>query len=123
LFSGLAATGVQAEGIESSESNPFAINELSSGYMFVAEADKEKKGSSKMKLLIALSSKLINYANRKIVAKPKNDIKPITSVTVVSKTPPASAGSIPFLCKNKGIITPAKAAQLKFIIIAPPSIF
>ncbi|SMG67370.1 hypothetical protein BMETH_98493110212028, partial [methanotrophic bacterial endosymbiont of Bathymodiolus sp.] len=30
LFSGLAATGVQAEGIESSESNPFAINELSS---------------------------------------------------------------------------------------------
>jgi uncharacterized low-complexity protein len=49
LFSGLAATGVQAEGIESSESNPFAINELSSGYMFVAEADKEKKGSSKMK--------------------------------------------------------------------------
>ena len=49
LVSGLTATSVQAESIESSGGNPFEINELSSGYMFVAEADKEKKGNSKMK--------------------------------------------------------------------------
>ena len=49
LFSGLAVTSVQAEGFDNSDSNPFAINELSSGYMFVAEADKGKEGASKMK--------------------------------------------------------------------------
>ena len=49
LFSGLTVTSVQAEGIENSGSNPFEINELSSGYMLVAQADKDKKGTMKMK--------------------------------------------------------------------------
>lgn len=49
LFSGLATTSVQAEGIESSENNPFAMTELSSGYMFVAEADKDGQAAKKMK--------------------------------------------------------------------------
>ncbi|OQK17132.1 hypothetical protein AU255_04320 [Methyloprofundus sedimenti] len=49
LFSGLAVTSVQAEGIESTDSNPFAMTELSSGYMFVAEADKGEQAAKKMK--------------------------------------------------------------------------
>lgn len=48
LFSGLATVGVQAESMESSEINPFAMNKLSSGYMYVAKADKDNKVSKKM---------------------------------------------------------------------------
>ncbi|WP_428355464.1 hypothetical protein [Methyloprofundus sp.] len=48
LFSGLAATSVQAEGIENNGNNPFAMTQLSSGYMQVAEADKDK-AAEKMK--------------------------------------------------------------------------
>ncbi|RLA26226.1 MAG: hypothetical protein DRQ62_00215 [Gammaproteobacteria bacterium] len=49
LFSGLAATGVNAESISNNDSNPFAMTELSAGYMQLAQADKEKKGTKKMK--------------------------------------------------------------------------
>ena len=49
LFSGFSATNVQADNVANSEDNPFAMTELSSGYMFVAQADKEKKATKKMK--------------------------------------------------------------------------
>ena len=49
LFSGLVATSVHADSVVNSEENPFAMTELSSGYMFVAKADKDKKGAIKMK--------------------------------------------------------------------------
>jgi len=49
LFSGLATTNVQADTIVTSGDNPFAMTELSSGYMFVAQADKENQGTKKMK--------------------------------------------------------------------------
>ena len=49
LFSGLTVSAAQAEGVAGVEGNPFAMTELSSGYMFVAQADKEKKGTMKMK--------------------------------------------------------------------------
>ncbi|MCK5354023.1 MAG: hypothetical protein KAJ63_02820 [Methyloprofundus sp.] len=48
LFSGLTVGTVQAEGVANAEVNPFAMTELSSGYMLVAKADKEK-GTMKMK--------------------------------------------------------------------------
>lgn len=48
LLSGLTMSTTQAEGVNV-EDNPFAITELSNGYMFVAQADKEKKGAMKMK--------------------------------------------------------------------------
>jgi len=49
LFSGLTVGAAQSEGITSADANPFALTELSDGYMFVAQADKEKKGAMKMK--------------------------------------------------------------------------
>ena len=48
LFSGLTIGTVQAEGAANAEVNPFSMTELSSGYMLVAKADKEK-GAMKMK--------------------------------------------------------------------------
>ena len=48
LFSGLTVNTVQAEEFLAAEGNPFAMTELSNGYMFVAQAD-EKKGAMKMK--------------------------------------------------------------------------
>ena len=49
LFAGLAATSVQAEGIDNASNNPFAMTELASGYMVVAEADKDSGAAKKMK--------------------------------------------------------------------------
>lgn len=48
LFSGLTVGTAQAEGIANVGTDPFAMTELSSGYMLVAKADKEK-GTMKMK--------------------------------------------------------------------------
>ncbi len=48
LVSGLTATAVMAEGRTDVESDPFAMTELSSGYMQLAQADKAK-GAMKMK--------------------------------------------------------------------------
>ncbi|NOQ13022.1 MAG: hypothetical protein GQ583_00895 [Methyloprofundus sp.] len=48
LFSGLSVGTAQAEGVANVEVNPFAMTELSSGYMLVAQAD-EKKAATKMK--------------------------------------------------------------------------
>ena len=50
LFSGLTVGTAHAEGVANVEANPnpFAMTELNSGYMQVAQAD-EKKGSMKMK--------------------------------------------------------------------------
>jgi len=48
LFSGLTVGTAHAEGVANAEVNPFAMTELSSGYMQVAQAD-EKKGTMKMK--------------------------------------------------------------------------
>ncbi len=48
LVSGLTVTSVMAEGRATVESNPFAMSELASGYMQVAQADKNK-GAMKMK--------------------------------------------------------------------------
>ena len=47
LLSGLTVGTVQAEGVANVEANPFAMTELSSGYMLVAQADE--KASMKMK--------------------------------------------------------------------------
>lgn len=47
LFSGVAVTTAQAEELVNVEINPFAMTELSSGYMQLAKADK--KGATKMK--------------------------------------------------------------------------
>jgi len=49
LFSGLTVAAAQTEGVASFEGNPFAMTELGNGYMFLAKADKEKKGAMKMK--------------------------------------------------------------------------
>src|SRR5690606_39604608 len=57
-----------------------------------------------------------------MVASPRNTDNPITSVTVVSAIPPASAGSI-FIFFNKiGIETPAMPATIRLVIIAAEKI-
>lgn len=49
LFSGLTMSAAQAEGLASAEGvSPFAMTDLSNGYMQLAEADKGK-GAMKMK--------------------------------------------------------------------------
>lgn len=48
LVSGLTATGVMAEGAAGVANSPFAMTELTDGYMQVAQADKVK-GAMKMK--------------------------------------------------------------------------
>ena len=53
-----------------------------------------------------------------MVAKPKNDKKPNTSVIVVSITPEASAGSILNLFNVSGIKVPANPAIIRFKIMA-----
>ena len=53
-----------------------------------------------------------------MVAKPKNDKKPKTSVTVVKITPEARAGSILNLFSVKGINIPDSPAINKLSIIA-----
>ncbi len=57
-----------------------------------------------------------------MLANPKKDRKPNTSVIVVSITPEANAGSILSLSKDNGIIVPAKPAKIKFNTIAKPII-
>lgn len=49
LFSGLAATGVNAANTIDADNNPFAMTELSGGYMQLAAANKESKANKKMK--------------------------------------------------------------------------
>lgn len=49
LVSGLSANAVQANEALDTDSNPFAMTELSSGYRQIAQADQEKGGSMKMK--------------------------------------------------------------------------
>ena len=53
-----------------------------------------------------------------MVARPKNDTKPMTSVMVVSTTPPARAGSILMRFRTRGIVAPASAAAMRLMIIA-----
>ena len=53
-----------------------------------------------------------------MLANPKKDRKPNTSVIVVSITPEANAGSILSLFNVIGINVPANPAIIKFIIIA-----
>lgn len=48
LVSGLAVTSVQAETLEN-QANPFAMTELSDGYMQLAAADTKDEDSGKMK--------------------------------------------------------------------------
>lgn len=48
LFSGLTVAAPQIDGAVGVEGNPFAMTELSNGYMTIAKAD-EKKGAMKMK--------------------------------------------------------------------------
>ncbi len=48
ILSGLSLSSVQANETPV-EDNPFTLTELSSGYMNMAEADSDKKGSMKMK--------------------------------------------------------------------------
>ncbi|WP_031433607.1 HvfA family oxazolone/thioamide-modified RiPP metallophore [Methylomarinum vadi] len=48
LVSGLSATAAQANNTTDRDSNPFAMTELSSGYLQTAQADKDS-GSKKMK--------------------------------------------------------------------------
>ena len=52
------------------------------------------------------------------VAKPNNDKNPITSVTVVIRTPPETAGSIPYLSSISGKAAPQKQAISKLTTIA-----
>ncbi|NOQ36238.1 MAG: low-complexity protein [Methylococcaceae bacterium] len=47
LLTGLAATGVQAETTIQVETSPFAMTELNSGYMQLAEADTDTGTSKK----------------------------------------------------------------------------
>ncbi len=50
LFSGLTMSAANAADPTNTEgSSPFAMTELSNGYMQLAKADKEKKGNMKMK--------------------------------------------------------------------------
>ena len=49
LFSGLTISTAQAGDVTNIKGDPFALTELSHGYMFLAQADKEKKGAMKMK--------------------------------------------------------------------------
>ena len=49
LVSGLTSTAIQADTFSEIDANPFALTELSAGYMQTAEADSEKDGSMKMK--------------------------------------------------------------------------
>ena len=55
---------------------------------------------------------------RKKVARPRKEKKPITSVTVVTTTLPAMAGSWLNLCKIIGIKIPAIAEDIRFTTIA-----
>ncbi|WP_305907036.1 hypothetical protein Q9L42_018005 [Methylomarinum sp. Ch1-1] len=49
LVSGLSANVAQADASIDANSNPFALTELSSGYMQTAQSDQEQSGSMKMK--------------------------------------------------------------------------
>ena len=49
LVSGLTSTAIQADTLSELDANPFALNELSTGYMQTAEADSDKDGATKMK--------------------------------------------------------------------------
>jgi len=49
LVSGLTSTAIQAEPITDINANPFAVTELSAGYMQTAKADSEKDSTTKMK--------------------------------------------------------------------------
>ena len=49
LISGLTSTAIQAEPITDVDANPFALTELSAGYMQTAESDSEKDSDMKMK--------------------------------------------------------------------------
>ncbi len=49
IASGLVATTVQADNTITTDNNPFALTELSSGYMQTAKSDGENNGSMKMK--------------------------------------------------------------------------
>ena len=65
-----------------------------------------------------LKSQKLKNKIKKIVARPKNDKKPITSVTVVTTTLPDIAGSCLKLLKIIGTNTPAITELIKFIIKA-----
>ena len=58
---------------------------------------------------------------RNRVASPRKLMNPITSVTVVRTTEPASAGSIPVFFISSGMATPESAAANRVIIIAAAS--
>ncbi len=49
IVSGLAATAVQADNTINADSNPFALTELSAGYLQTAQSDGDNGGSMKMK--------------------------------------------------------------------------
>ncbi len=49
LVSGLSVQSALANDALDADGNPFAMSELSSGYLQTAEADKEQSGSMKMK--------------------------------------------------------------------------
>ena len=49
LVSGLTSTAIQADTQTELDANPFALTELSTGYMQTAEADSDKDSSMKMK--------------------------------------------------------------------------
>ena len=48
LISGLASTAIQADVQTELDANPFALTELSTGYMQTAEADSESDSNKKM---------------------------------------------------------------------------
>ncbi len=48
LMSGAAINAAQASDSASLQANPFAMTELSQGYMFVAQADTKDQGAMKM---------------------------------------------------------------------------
>ena len=53
-----------------------------------------------------------------MAAKPRKEKKPTTSVTVVTNTPPANAGSTRNDFSSNGSSVPVNAATTKLIIIA-----
>ena len=54
----------------------------------------------------------------RLVAKPKSNKKPNTSVKVVMMIDEAIAGSIPILFRTKGIAEPAIPAMIRLPVIA-----
>ena len=68
--------------------------------------------------MVILKNQSYEDYKRKTAAKPKKDTKPTTSVTVVTITEPAIAGSCLSFLKTIGTKTPAITELIKLITMA-----